>query len=601
MMIVMNPNATEEQTAKVCERLRSLGFDIHRSAGRSYTVLGAIGDPKAVDRRQFEVMEGVKEVLKISEPYKLAGRSLHPVDSVLTIRGSTIGGPGVAIMAGPCSVESKEQLNTISRAVMGSGATFLRGGAYKPRTSPYAFQGLGQEGLEMLREQADKLGGVPVVSEIMDARQLPGCVGKVDVIQIGARNMQNFELLKECGRTGIPVLLKRGMSSTIEEWLMAAEYVMSEGNKQVILCERGIRTFETATRNTLDLSAIPVVKEKTHLPVIVDPSHAMGRRDKILPMARAAVAAGADGLIVEVHHDPDNALSDGPQALLPRHVPANDGGVRRDRARHRTRADHPPERGASRLMPALFRSALVVGTGLMGTSFALALKRRGLATLIAGCEPHDEARQAAEARGAFAFIEPDLVKALRSTGELVILAAPPRAVLEMLLDGRAQRSRAGRLVIDLASTKRAIVVARREGLSRTRRRPSSADTPCAARRRVGRAPRTPSSTRARLSRSALRRSRPTSRSRSAHDLVTALGARPLLSTRPRTTRPSPVVSLPAPRRGRGRAGLGRDARSRARRAARGTRLPLDDARLRGRPAPVDPGPARQSRRSRSPP
>jgi 3-deoxy-7-phosphoheptulonate synthase len=318
MMIVMQPQATEEQVARVCERLRSLGFDIHKSTGRSYTVLGAIGDPKGLDRRQFELMEGVKEVLRISEPYKLAGRSLHPQDSVLKIRNAQIGGSSdVSVMAGPCSVESKEQLKTIAQSVVGAGATFLRGGAYKPRTSPYAFQGLGQEGLELLREQADSLGGIPVVSEIMDARQLPGCVGKVDVIQIGARNMQNFELLKECGRTGIPVLLKRGMSSTIEEWLMAAEYVMSEGNRNVILCERGIRTFETATRNTLDLSAIPVVKEKTHLPVIVDPSHAMGRRDKILPMARAAVAAGADGLIVEVHHDPDNALSDGPQALLP--------------------------------------------------------------------------------------------------------------------------------------------------------------------------------------------------------------------------------------------------------------------------------------------
>ncbi|MBI3723352.1 3-deoxy-7-phosphoheptulonate synthase, partial [bacterium] len=317
MMIVMHPHATEEQVQHVCEKLRSLGFDVHRSNGRNYTVLGAIGDPKGLDRRQFELFEGVKEVLKISEPYKLAGRSLHPQDSVLQIRGAQLGGSDVAVMAGPCSVESREQLQTIARSVVGSGATFLRGGAYKPRTSPYAFQGLGEEALDLLRTQADALGGVPVVSEVMDARQIPACVGKVDVIQIGARNMQNFSLLKECGRTGIPVLLKRGMSSTIEEWLMAAEYVMSEGNKNVILCERGIRTFETATRNTLDLSAIPVVKEKTHLPVIVDPSHAMGRRDKILPMARAAVAAGADGLIVEVHHDPDNALSDGPQALLP--------------------------------------------------------------------------------------------------------------------------------------------------------------------------------------------------------------------------------------------------------------------------------------------
>ena len=315
MMIVMHAHATPDQCARVEARLRSLGFDIHKSTGKSYTVLGAIGDPKGIDRRQFELMEGVKEVLKISEPYKLAGRSLHPRDSVLSIRGSQVGGSDVAVMAGPCSVESKEQLRTIARSVVGAGATFLRGGAYKPRTSPYAFQGLGQEGLELLREQADALGGIPVVSEIMDARQLPGCLGKVDVIQIGARNMQNFDLLKAVGKMHKPVLLKRGMSASIDELLSAAEYILAEGNPDVVFCERGIRTFETATRNTLDLSAVPVLKERSHLPVMVDPSHGVGVRRWIRPLCRAAKAVGADGILIEVHPNPAVAKSDAEQAL----------------------------------------------------------------------------------------------------------------------------------------------------------------------------------------------------------------------------------------------------------------------------------------------
>jgi 3-deoxy-7-phosphoheptulonate synthase len=236
---------------------------------------------------------------------------------VIDVRGATIGGKAIPVMAGPCALESHEQFSTIARAVAGHGATFLRGGAFKPRTSPYAFQGLGDAGLSILRAIADGLGGLPVVSEVLDPRDLPRFMGRVDVVQIGTRNMQNFSLLKECGKAGLPVLLKRGMSATIDEWLLAAEYLMAEGNKNVILCERGIRTFETSLRNTLDLSAIPVLKARTHLPVIVDPSHATGDRRMVLPMARAAIAAGADGLLVEVHHAPDHALCDGPQALLP--------------------------------------------------------------------------------------------------------------------------------------------------------------------------------------------------------------------------------------------------------------------------------------------
>jgi 3-deoxy-7-phosphoheptulonate synthase len=317
MVIVMGPSATEEQIQKVIEVLVGVGYDVHRSTGVTHTVLGAVGAPRSsVDPSALELLGGVVQVLKISEPYKLVGRTFKPADTVVEVRGVKVGSSEVIAMAGPCSVESEEQVLSVARSVAAAGARVLRGGAFKPRTSPYTFQGHGEAALRWMRAAADECG-LAVVSEIMDPRALEMMLGYVDCLQVGARNMQNFDLLKELGRVRRPVLLKRGLAATIEEWLLSAEYVLSGGNPEVILCERGIRTFENATRNTLDISAIPVVKKKSHLPVVVDPSHGTGRRDQVIPMARAAVAAGADGLLIEVHNDPEKALSDGAQSLYP--------------------------------------------------------------------------------------------------------------------------------------------------------------------------------------------------------------------------------------------------------------------------------------------
>jgi 3-deoxy-7-phosphoheptulonate synthase len=317
MVIVMEHAASEEQVQKVIETLVAEEYDVHRSSGVDYTVLGAVGVPrKPLDPRLIEVLPGVREVIRISEPYKLAGRTFKPEDTIVDLAGVAVGGTEVIAMAGPCSVESREQVGAVAKSVALSGARVLRGGAFKPRTSPYAFQGHGEEALKWMREAADE-NGLAVVSEIMDLRNIEMMERYVDCLQVGARNVQNFDLLKELGRVRTPVLLKRGLSSTIEEWLLSAEYILAGGNSQVILCERGIRTFENYTRNTLDISAIPVVKKHSHLPILVDPSHGTGRRDKVIPMARAAVAAGADGLLIEVHNDPEKALSDGPQSLYP--------------------------------------------------------------------------------------------------------------------------------------------------------------------------------------------------------------------------------------------------------------------------------------------
>jgi 3-deoxy-7-phosphoheptulonate synthase len=317
MVIVMEHAATEEQIQKVIASLMAGGYDVHRSSGVNYTVLGAVGEPhEPIDSATLELLPGVREVIRVSEPFKLAGRTFKPADTIVSLAGTQVGGPEVIIVAGPCSVESAEQILSVARSVRASGAKALRGGAFKPRTSPYAFQGHGEEALKWMRAAADETG-LAVVSEIMDVRALEMMLRYVDCLQVGARNMQNFDLLRELGRVQRPVLLKRGASATIEEWLLSAEYVLSGGNTQVILCERGIRTFEVATRNTLDLSAIPVIEKLSHLPIVVDPSHGTGRRDKVIPMARAAVAAGADGLLVEVHNNPDKDLSDGAQSLYP--------------------------------------------------------------------------------------------------------------------------------------------------------------------------------------------------------------------------------------------------------------------------------------------
>jgi 3-deoxy-7-phosphoheptulonate synthase len=317
MVIVMEHTASEEHVQKVIESLVEVGYDVHRSSGIDYTVLGAVGNPtRPIDPRLVEVLPGVREVIRISEPYKLASRTFKPEDTVVDLAGVKVGGAEVIALAGPCSVETKDQVHEIARAVASSGARVLRGGAFKPRTSPYSFQGHGEEALKWMRAAADE-NGMSVISEVMDPRQIEMMMRYVDCLQVGARNVQNFDLLKELGRVRKPVLLKRGLSSTIEEWLLSAEYILAGGNGQVILCERGIRTFETYTRNTLDISAIPVVKKRSHLPIVVDPSHGTGRREKVIPMARAAVAAGADGVIIEVHNNPEKALSDGPQSLYP--------------------------------------------------------------------------------------------------------------------------------------------------------------------------------------------------------------------------------------------------------------------------------------------
>jgi len=317
MIVVMQEGATEEQIQAVIRNLMDQGFDVHRSTGAIQTVLGGVGAKTEFDTRVVELMEGVQEVHPVVAPYKLASRHFRPEGTVVDLgRGVKVGGKQVVVMAGPCSVEGMQQMEAIADVVSKQGVRVMRGGAFKPRTSPYSFQGLGQKGLEIFRQVADRYNML-VVSEIMDQTQIPLMLEYADVLQVGARNMQNYNLLRELGKVSKPVLLKRGIAATIEELLLSAEYIMSGGNYNVILCERGIRTFESYTRNTLDVSAIPVIQKLSHLPIIADPSHATGRRDKVLPMARAAVAAGADGILVEVHHDPDRALSDGPQALFP--------------------------------------------------------------------------------------------------------------------------------------------------------------------------------------------------------------------------------------------------------------------------------------------
>jgi 3-deoxy-7-phosphoheptulonate synthase len=316
MLVVMQEGASESQIENVIDRLVAMGFTVHRSTGVRHTVLGGVGPVDEFEPADFEVMEGVKECHRIVSPYKLASRHFRPSGTIVKVNGVEIGSTKIVVMAGPCSVENEDQINRVAEQVASAGATVLRGGAFKPRTSPYSFQGLGEQGLRLMRDAADRFG-LLVVSEVMDAAQIPMIAEYAHILQVGARNMQNFNLLRELGDLQKPVLLKRGISATIEELLLSAEYILAGGNYDVILCERGIRTFESYTRNTMDISAIPVVKKLSHLPMIADPSHGTGRRDKVLPMARAAVAAGADGLIIEVHDNPDKALSDGAQSLFP--------------------------------------------------------------------------------------------------------------------------------------------------------------------------------------------------------------------------------------------------------------------------------------------
>src|SRR6202522_388142 len=318
MLVVMKAQATEEQVRRVCQKIEELGYRPHAMPGAQRTAIGITGNKGEVEQGTLEEMDGVQEVIKVSKPYKLVSRDVKEDNTVIRFPGTeaTIGGAGSAIVAGPCAIESREQAFAVAERVHRAGAQFFRGGAYKPRTSPYSLQGLGEEGLRIMAEIRDQYG-MKIVTEAIDNESLDLVEQYADVIQIGARNMQNFSLLKRAGRSKKPVLLKRGMSATLDEFLMAAEYLMSEGNYNVILCERGVRTFSDYTRNTLDLSVVPAVQRRSHLPIVVDPSHGTGRRNKVLPLSRAAVAVGSNGLLVEVHHDPDHALSDGPQSILP--------------------------------------------------------------------------------------------------------------------------------------------------------------------------------------------------------------------------------------------------------------------------------------------
>ena len=316
MIIVMNPKCSEREVADVKNELTKQGLGTHLSQGETFCIVGIVGDTRRIDSDSLLTFNGVDKVLKVEEPFKKANRLFKPEDTVVNVNGTLVGGNHLGIMAGPCSVESEEQIIEIAKSVKASGANFLRGGAFKPRTSPYSFQGLELEGLRLLKRAKEETG-LSIVTEIMSTNYIDDFVRDVDVIQVGARNMQNFDLLKQLGKTNKPILLKRGLSSTIEEWLMSAEYIMAGGNENVILCERGIRTYEGYTRNTLDLSAIPVIKKLSHLPVIVDPSHASGYWYLVEPLAKAAIAAGADGLMIEVHNDPQHALSDGQQSVKP--------------------------------------------------------------------------------------------------------------------------------------------------------------------------------------------------------------------------------------------------------------------------------------------
>lgn len=316
MIIVMKPNVSEKSIMNIISIVEERGLQAHLSKGDQVTIIGVIGDKSKLDTANITLLDEVDKVVQVTESYKLANRQFHPEQTIINIGGHTIGGEHLVIMAGPCAVESEEQVIETARAIKKAGACILRGGAYKPRTSPYSFQGLEEDGLKLMAEAREETG-LAIVCEVTSLQAIESACKYVDMLQIGARNMQNFYLLKEVGKTKLPVLLKRGLSATIDEWLNAAEYIISEGNENVVLCERGIRTFETATRNTLDLSAIPIIKEKSHLPIIVDPSHGTGIRKLVNPLSKASIAAGADGLMIEVHPNPATALSDGPQSLTP--------------------------------------------------------------------------------------------------------------------------------------------------------------------------------------------------------------------------------------------------------------------------------------------
>jgi 3-deoxy-7-phosphoheptulonate synthase len=460
VIVIMEPGASGEQIAAAEQHLVRLGFRVYRSQGEYHTVLGAIGDGhRDIDTRALELLAGVREARRVSRPYKLVDRSCNPAGTVVDVRGRRVGGDELVVMAGPCAVEGREQMRRAAADVAKAGGHILRGGAFKPRSSPYAFQGLGEEGLRYLREAADE-HDMPCVTEVLDPSHVDLICQYVDLLQVGARNMQNFALLAALGAVRTPVLLKRGLAATIEELLLAAEYIVASGNPRVILCERGIRTFSAATRNTLDLSAIPVLRKMTHLPVIVDPSHATGVREYVTPMARAAVAAGADGIIVEVHPDPDHALSDGPQSLDAAGFVDLMGDLRIIAPAVRKRVMAQKRTPARKIASPLFPRAAIVGVGLIGGSMALAMRESGALGSVVGVDESaclDNIRAAGVVDELCGAGELERVVA---EADLVILAAPVKAIVGYL-DKIAPSAKPGCLVVDVGSTKQVICEAAR--------------------------------------------------------------------------------------------------------------------------------------------
>ncbi|MBW1810276.1 MAG: 3-deoxy-7-phosphoheptulonate synthase [Deltaproteobacteria bacterium] len=455
MIVIMQPGATDDQIALVEEKLKKLGFGVHRSDGEEQTILGAIGTTsKEIDPRVIEILPGVSEAHRVRRPFRLVDRVCRPSGTVVDVAGVRIGGDELVVIAGPCAVESREQINRAADAVHSCGARILRGGAFKPRSSPYAFQGLEETGLKYLREAADAIG-IPCVSEVVRASDVE-LVGKyADMFQVGARNMQNFSLLKALGNSAKPVLLKRGFAATLQELLLAAEYILAAGNPRVVLCERGVRTFEPWTRNTLDLSAVPVLRKQTHLPIIVDPSHATGLREYVTPMARAAIAAGADGVMVEVHDDPDSALCDGAQSLDPEGFSSLMADLKIIAPSVRKRLSDPARNVRPKLAKTIFSKAAIIGIGLIGGSLALALKEVGAIKQVVGVDK-DELLNSIKVAGVVdqVYSTNEIEQALAGA-DLVILAMPVGEIGKTLATIGPHLSQ-GALVSDVGSTKEEI-------------------------------------------------------------------------------------------------------------------------------------------------
>ena len=445
MIIVMNPKCSEREVADVKNELTKQGLGTHLSQGETFCIIGVVGDTRSIDSNNILTFNGVDKILKVEEPFKKANRLFKPEDTVINVNGTLVGGNHLGIMAGPCSVESEEQIIEIAKSVKASGANFLRGGAFKPRTSPYSFQGLELEGLRLLKRAKEETG-LSIVTEIMSTNYIDEFVRDVDVIQVGARNMQNFDLLKQIGKTNKPILLKRGLSATIEEWLMHAEYIMAGGNENVILCERGIRTYEGYTRNTLDLSAIPVIKKLSHLPVIVDPSHAAGYWYLVEPLAKAAIAAGADGLMIEVHNDPQHALSDGQQSVKPELFEYNNEKSKSFSENGRKKSLIIKTNGG-------IMRIVIVGLGVIGGGYAMALKEAGY-TEVYGIDKNIETLKKAKALGIIKEGYED-GKEIIQDADLIVLAVYPNLVKKFIINNK-DNFKDGAVITDVTGIKAVI-------------------------------------------------------------------------------------------------------------------------------------------------